>query len=120
MSNLAQRVLTAILLIPCAVAGILYLPWRWLAVGLGLFVVVGALEWTFLAGWRGRKGIQVVFITAVLGSAAVCLVGPADWVFAILGAAVLWWILALLFVVVVQRGTPMPTALSALAWSLIG
>ena len=42
---LAQRILTALLLIPLVVGGVLYLPTPWLALILAFIVLIGAQEW---------------------------------------------------------------------------
>lgn len=49
-SALRSRVLTALVLAPAVIAGVLFLPTPWLAALFGLVVALGALEWARLGG----------------------------------------------------------------------
>lgn len=88
-----QRVLTALVLIPLVVAGILYLDTPVLALVLGLMVLVGAYEMARLAQLRGvAPQLAFVIAVAVLLWLAQRFVTPSlaiasQWVMT------LWWIL---------------------------
>ena len=45
MSNLLQRVITAVILIPIVIAAVFYLPWQGTGALFGLLVLAGAWEW---------------------------------------------------------------------------
>ncbi|MDX1487376.1 MAG: hypothetical protein R3268_04195, partial [Acidiferrobacterales bacterium] len=66
--KLRQRVLTALLLLPVAVATVLYVPTVWLGVLLGIPVLLAADEWARLAGCvdMRERWVYVLFI-ALLG-----------------------------------------------------
>ena len=95
---LKWRIFTAAVLIPPFVAALYYLDSRWIAFILGIFVTVGAWEWTVLAAIRSP--IQRIIYTAsllALGGAGVVAVFTQP-VFAglILALAVLWWLWSLM------------------------
>ena len=90
---LLSRLLTAIVLIPLVVGGILYLPSQILALVIGAFILIGAREWSLLSGFKA--------VVAQLG-------------FAVLVAAAL----ALMFFVVQAGQHVLMQMLAALAWSL--
>lgn len=71
---LRNRVLTAAILAPLFVLGVLKLPGNYFAIFLGLVVLAGAWEWTGLSGYRG--------IQPRIGAvAATCLLMTAVWYF---------------------------------------
>ncbi len=115
MSNLRQRIRTAVLLIPLVVAGIVYLPWAWLTLALVLFVLAGAYEWTALAGWTARRWLQAVFALSLLVSAFVALVHPTA-MRAVMVMAVIGWALALAAVIAIEKGRPLPQSLPLWSW----
>jgi phosphatidate cytidylyltransferase len=117
MSNLAQRVLTAIVLIPLVVAAVLGWSWQWVGVMFAALVLAGAWEWTHLANWTTTWRCCYVAATA-LGIAG-CAYLPANYVYALMGSAAVWWAFALLRVVLVQRGGAMPS-MSSIAWFFVG
>ena len=55
-SKLQQRILTALLIVPLPIAGVLLLPTPYLALCLGLILLLGAWEWAALAGIGGAAG----------------------------------------------------------------
>lgn len=88
-----QRALTALVLIPLVVSGILYLDNRMLASILAVMVLIGAYEMARLAGLRRVTG-QILFVAAVavaLGLTGLYLqplqVQSLQWVMAV------WWVL---------------------------
>lgn len=67
-SALRQRILTALVLGPPALAAVLALPTAWLGAVLGLVVLLGAWEWTCLAG-LASTGHRLAYL-GVMGLAA--------------------------------------------------
>ncbi len=66
LSSLAQRVLTAAVLVPLVLAALFLLPsWGWAAVSL-VFVLVAASEWARLAGWDRPRSLQFVAATLLI------------------------------------------------------
>lgn len=64
---LRSRILTAAILIPLVVAGILLAPTDAVALVLGLVVLLGAREWSALAGYRGTPAQAVGMLLAAGG-----------------------------------------------------
>lgn len=62
---LKQRILTALILIPLVIAGIVYLPTSVIAIILGLLMLQGAWEWSRMAGLQSRPE-RFVYVFAVL------------------------------------------------------
>lgn len=94
-----QRVATAAILAPVAIAAVLWLPTPWLAAAVALVLLAGLWEWTLLAGLHNR----VARAAYLLGNAAAMAglawsAGPGLFplqLVTLLG--VLWWALALLW-----------------------
>ncbi len=96
MSALTQRVFTAAILAPLAVAGILALPTSYFAMLMAAVILAGAWEWAGLVGWasvRGRLSYLAVFVLALLGGE--WLARSATGLGIVLGAALVWWLVAL-------------------------
>ncbi|MDH5190559.1 MAG: phosphatidate cytidylyltransferase [Gammaproteobacteria bacterium] len=51
-TNLIKRIITAVILIPVVISGVLFLSNEWFAIALGVFVFGGAWEWSQLAGLK--------------------------------------------------------------------
>lgn len=99
MSGLTQRVITALILVPLAVGGILVLPTPYFAAFLGVVMLAGAWEWAALAGWpslQGRLSYVAVFVLALLAGGALARSMPG--LATIFGAALAWWVTALALV----------------------
>lgn len=94
---LFQRVITALLLIPLVVVGVLYLPTELLSVVLALIVMLGALEWSRIAGLSSTREKQLfLLLLFVLLCGTYLLVKTTEfsgWLFA---AASLFWCLVML------------------------
>ncbi len=121
MSGLRQRVLTAVVLVPAAVAAILWLPNLGFALVTGAVVLVGGWEWSRLAGWTDsvtRLAYLLGLAVVLLAAALLLQAGGLD---VLLALGVAWWLLALGLVVRYQRTgrglTPSP-GLRALAGDL--
>ncbi len=90
---LAQRILTALILIPLMVGGVLFLSTPVLALILGIVVLAGGLEWTGLANISSQPG-RLIFILALgLGLWGLALlidtVPNFDFMLSVLSVA--WW-----------------------------
>lgn len=95
---LKQRVLTAVVLIPCVVGAVLLLPTAYVALGWGLFIVVGAWEWARLSGWSAPLGRLLYAIATALALVLIWLArNSASLPPVLLWAAALWWLCALLW-----------------------
>ena len=115
--NLKRRVLTAVCLIPSALAAIVYLPIPALALLFGAVAALGAAEWARLAGFEslaGRYGYVIVFVALLLGIYPFTAAWPP-----LLWLALAWWVVALALVVATLRGMALP-ALGRGAKAVIG
>lgn len=89
---LQQRIITALVLVPLVVAGVLWLPTPWFALVLAFFVVIGAWEWSRLAGidsTAGRLGF-VVILAAWL--TLLWMQGEAPMLRGFLGLVTVFWL----------------------------
>lgn len=104
MSNLATRVVTAAVLVPLVVWGVLALPTAAFALGLALFVVAGAWEWADLAGYPAAwRAVYALVLASLLAGAGMLLREPA-FTLGVPGLALLWWLVALIWVLRYQAG----------------
>lgn len=94
---LLQRVLTAIVLAPLMLAGIFWLPDPWFRVFIGLILMIGAWEWSQLAGYNKPSSR---LLTAL--SMGALLIGLHVWVpsdsllwMLMISMSLLWWAFAL-------------------------
>jgi phosphatidate cytidylyltransferase len=89
---LKQRVVTALILLPIALAIILLLPTSWFAPVAALAFLGGAWEWSALAGMRAMS-LRVAYVGGVAALFVLCWVvrGDSSWAF-ILGLGVAWWV----------------------------
>ena len=105
MSSLVKRVVTGSILATIVAAATLALPSFWFALLIAAFVLVGAWEWSGMAGWPspGQRlaysvaSLLVLFATAGLGESEAGM-----W--AVLLAGLTWWLVALAWVVRAQQG----------------
>jgi phosphatidate cytidylyltransferase len=101
---LKQRVITALIMAGLFLAAIAYLPLQGLALLFGVFIGMGAWEWSGLAGWHQSfaRAIYVVMVLAALVAIYVyCQLDDhplREQVQPMLGLACLWWSFALLWV----------------------
>lgn len=93
---LKQRVITALILLPIALGGFFWLEGAWFALFIAAVVTLGGWEWARLAGLAGQV-LRVAYAVgvAVLLYGAWLVPAVAPW---LLGAALLWWVLATLLV----------------------
>lgn len=89
---LKQRIITALILLPIALGGFFLLEGAGFALFIGLVVSLGAWEWARLAGFEAQSyRVGYAGIVAVSLLLLYLVPGLAPW---ILGASVLWWLLA--------------------------
>jgi phosphatidate cytidylyltransferase len=108
LSPYGQRVLTAALLIPLVVWGVLTLETRYVAVGLGAVVMAGAWEWGMLMAWTSRavRAAYAAAFVPLLYTAYRAVEVPAA-VLVVLAVALVWWLIALVLVMRFERGVAM-------------
>lgn len=90
---LKQRIITALILLPVALAGFFLLEGRWFALFIGTVIALGAWEWARLAGLQAQKlRVAYALITVILMS----------WLYRfpmlavpVLALGVLWWLVAI-------------------------
>lgn len=89
---LGRRILTAIVLLPTALAALFLLPATGWQIAAGLVILIGADEWARLAGWQipGRT-IFVLVVAASLGGAGAISSAWSGFSW-ILGAASVFWV----------------------------
>lgn len=93
-----QRILTALVLVPLVVAGVLYFSTPLLALVLALAVLVGGWEWARLAGMESRQRVlYLLLIGLLLGVSALLIYYRWYWGYWLFAAASGWWLLVTLF-----------------------
>jgi phosphatidate cytidylyltransferase len=95
---LRLRVITALLLAPFVLAAIFFLPRQGMVAILALLVAAGAWEWAAFAGFT-RSSAKAAYVALVLLCiAALWFTGVRTSAQVVLDAAVLWWCVALCWV----------------------
>ncbi|MET0081492.1 MAG: phosphatidate cytidylyltransferase [Sedimenticola sp.] len=90
---LLQRVITALILIPLVITGVLYLQTPTLAALFALIVLLAAWEWAPLAGLTRFRDRLLFFITLTAGiSGAYWLIQRPTLALALFAAGSLWWL----------------------------
>lgn len=112
---LRQRVITALVLAPLALIGILFLPLRGFELCIGLIVVLGAWEWGNLMGLKNRpsKALYTLLVAAICTVLAYLVPVKQIWVqgqltplyLYILALAALWWAVVLLMILAYPKYT---------------
>jgi phosphatidate cytidylyltransferase len=101
---LRQRIITALALAAVAITAIFLLPHLAMMVVLGLLVLAGAWEWSAFPGFTSRSARFGYVAFVALGVAAVGWVASRGVsVDAVLYAAVVWWLVALVWVVALVK-----------------
>ena len=106
-SSLAQRVVTGILLAAFVAAATLLLSSFWFALLIAAFTLVGAWEWSGMVGWSSagqRLAYCLVSMLVLLGTGWLLQSTGGAW--AVLLAGLVWWLVALAWVVRFQQGQP--------------
>lgn len=104
---LKQRLLTAAILVPLVVWGILRLPTEYLAVVLALFILQGAWEWTGLMKISGavKRGLYVFVIAGGLAGSWLMLGESESTWMAVPMLSLFWWLLAIALVLQFPNAT---------------
>jgi len=109
---LRQRIITALLLAPLALLVILWVPHQVTMAVFALLVLAGAWEWAAFPGLTSVPARSAYVVAIAVALAACWLAGPVvnPW---ILEAAIIWWLIAFLWIVFLP--TRMSRALGVLA-----
>ncbi|WP_299727456.1 phosphatidate cytidylyltransferase [uncultured Endozoicomonas sp.] len=91
---LKQRIITALILAPLALAGVFLLPLTGFALFIGLIIMIGAWEWANLSGFE-RKLPRLLYASAIGALCAASIYMPTNWMLAIAGV---WWLVSLMLV----------------------
>lgn len=106
---LKQRIITALVLAPLALAAILFLPIEWFKYAVAGVILVGAYEWANMSGITAR--IFKTWFMIFMGALCITLIFLVDaesiWVqgelnslyFNILQIAAFWWLLSLFMII---------------------
>lgn len=101
---LRQRVATASILIPVILVATFYLNNFFFATFLAVFILLGAWEWAGLSGYQQLSG-KLIYVTVVLSLLIACfLMRNTVFPTLIITLAIIWWVCALVLVVVHQKG----------------
>lgn len=93
---LKQRIITAVILAPLAIAGFVLLEGAGFALFVGAIVVLGAWEWARLAGESAQKGrIVYALVVALFMFGLYRAAWPAHYLFL---PALAWWLVALVLI----------------------
>ncbi len=107
---LAQRVLTAALLVPLVVGGVLYLSTFWVALFFAAVIMLAALEWARLAKISAPlwKGLFLLLTAAALGVAALMISNPV-FNYWLLATASVGWLFGAVFLFKIKKIERMPS-----------
>nr|VFK78327.1 MAG: phosphatidate cytidylyltransferase [Candidatus Kentron sp. SD] len=106
--NLTYRIITALLLAPLAISGILMLPTWYFGLCLAAVTLIGAWEWAGLIGWTsGIRRATYSFMIAISLYATFRLdtLFPQGWLLLSI-MALAWWCVALGWIVRFERQAP--------------
>ena len=116
---LLQRLITALILIPLVIAGVLYLPTTSLAAIFALIVLLAAREWTSLAGLEQFTHKFVFFAAVTAGIAgSYWLIQRVEMAWLLFAASTLWWIVTT--IILIRYRPQQPLFGGALTKSLLG
>lgn len=101
-ANLKARIAAAAVLIPLAVAAVLWLPAGLFAGFVAAFVLIGAWEWAALSGVV--QPLRKMFYVAMLGLVLWALWWIPQWGQLALWLGLIYWTLCTLFIALAQRG----------------
>ena len=115
---LKQRVLTALVLIPLVVAAVFYLPPLAFALITGAIILLAAWEWAVLIGLnKNLQRISYLLLSLMFLIGAAILPSPV-----IILAALIWWLLALFWVMRYPKGADCwarTYALMLMGWAVL-
>jgi phosphatidate cytidylyltransferase len=95
---LKARLLSAAVMVPLVVAGVLYLPTDVFALVLGLIIAAGLWEWSRLIPLHGMIARLAYVAIVLLLIGLLWWVQPETWLYPILFSAVAWWLWSLYWV----------------------
>lgn len=93
VGGLRERAITAAVLAPVGIAGVMLLPQPWFAALIGLLFLIGVWEWTLLAGWHDKVVRALIVAAHVAMFASVWFATDAARQQTI-GCGVAFWLLA--------------------------
>ncbi|MGK0296905.1 MAG: phosphatidate cytidylyltransferase [Gammaproteobacteria bacterium] len=100
---LKQRVLTALLLVPVMLIGVLYIKTSGLAAFLGVIVSIGAWEWTKFAEIK-RVIFRICYVAVVVVALSVSFYFKEEpWSIFVTYIGALWWLIAFASIVAVEK-----------------
>lgn len=112
---LKQRIITALILAPLALAAILFLPIWWFEMVIAGVVALGGYEWANMSGITGRPKkilymiatfVICVLLTLAVDSSMIWYQGQLHWFYRIiLGLAMVWWAASLIMVLAYPKYT---------------
>ncbi|MDH5649606.1 MAG: phosphatidate cytidylyltransferase [Gammaproteobacteria bacterium] len=94
---LKQRIATAIVLVGLVLGSFIWFPSSKLALALGLFFLIGAWEWTRLAGIKSFVG-KIIYVALMAVAAWIVLISvkqEPSIIKVVTGLALFWWVIAL-------------------------
>jgi phosphatidate cytidylyltransferase len=104
----SQRVITAAVLVPLVIVGVLTLPSGIIALVFGVIALLGSLEWAALSGWHSPLGRAAYAggIALVLSACYRLALAPDPGLLllALFVAVFAWWVAASYFLCAYQRG----------------
>ncbi len=92
-----QRVITALLLAPLAIALVLLAPTHWVLLLMAAALLLGLWEWTRLIGIRSRAARAAALLVNAGALAALALLGTPSILFIVALAGAAWWLLVCLW-----------------------
>lgn len=103
---LKHRLITAAILIPLVISGVLLLPSTLLAIVTGAFVLLGAYEWAGFCDWQNRlaRFAYTSMVAVSLGISYYTLLHFPDMTIVLLSITCLWWLVAFYWVWCYQQG----------------
>lgn len=99
---LKQRIITALVLAPLVIAGIVLLPSAWFALFAAVVLFLGAWEWADIAGFK-LPGKALFLSLFVISGYVLWVLGPKAQA-AMLALAIVFWLLACVAVVLFPKG----------------
>ncbi len=108
VSPLARRAVTAVVLVPVVVYGVLALPSAYFGALMAVFVLAGAWEWADLSGYTAPARVGYVMLLAILLIVASNVASGPAGTRLILSAGVLFWVAAFVWVARYQSGRATP------------
>jgi phosphatidate cytidylyltransferase len=99
---LKQRILTALILLPLALAGLFYLQGFWFSLATAGIFLIAAFEWSKLMPINSTY-LPKIFILGFLFLMSIMFFTPINWNLTLSTIAMVWWIIALFLVVLYPK-----------------